>query len=59
MRRQILNEKREKHISGCCPGHDDFPNSVYRSNRSKRARARSIKLEHRYARRVAKQRKGE
>lgn len=38
----------------CCPGHDDYPNDTYRSNRSIRARARDIKKEHRHARRVKK-----
>jgi hypothetical protein len=39
---------------GCCPGHDTWPNEVYKNRRSIRARARDIKREHRYVRRVLK-----
>ena len=35
-----------------CPGHDTWPCETYSNRRSKRARARDKKLEHRYARRV-------
>ena len=38
--------------SSCCPGHDTWPCETYSNRRSKRARARDKKLEHRYARRV-------
>lgn len=40
---------------GCCPGHDKFPNDSYNSRRSKKARARDIKKEHRMVRRILKQ----
>lgn len=40
----------------CCPGHDKFPGDTYRNNRSKRARSRGIKKEHRYVRRIKKTR---
>ncbi len=55
MRRQILEVKRMKHVCGCCPGHDDYPTEKYSNNRSMRARARDIKLEHQHARSAAKQ----
>jgi hypothetical protein len=55
MRREILQHKRMKIISGCCPGHDDWPRETYRGKRSKHARSRDIKKEHRYARRKTKQ----
>jgi len=51
MKREILKFKRGLDISGCCPGHDDWPHETYSSNRSKRARARDIGKEHRYVRR--------
>ena len=40
---------------GCCPGHDKFPNETYNSRRSKKARSRDIKKEHRVVRRILKQ----
>lgn len=52
MRREILNWRRGD--CGCCPGHDKFPNEVYSSNRSKRARSRDKALEHRVVRRIVK-----
>jgi hypothetical protein len=39
---------------GCCPGHDTFPSETYRSRRSKKARSRDKKLEHRYIRSLLK-----
>lgn len=54
MRRDILQHHRHKDISGCCPGHDAWPVECYRNNRSKRARSKCIKREHRNARRVSK-----
>lgn len=53
MKREILKLKR--HVCGCCPGHDDYPNESYKSSRSKHARSRDIKKEHRHARRVQRQ----
>lgn len=53
MKREIKNIKPL--CSGCCPGHDEYPDSTYSSNRSKRARSRSIACEHRHARRFIKQ----
>jgi hypothetical protein len=35
---------------GCCPGHDKFPRSTYRSRRSKRARAEARRIAHKRAR---------
>jgi len=52
MRREIENIKSPRQLDACCPGHDDWPNDVYRNRRSIRARARDIKREHRFARRV-------
>lgn len=37
----------------CCPGHDMWPTDTYSSNRSKRARSRDKKKEHKYARTLA------
>lgn len=54
MKREILTFRRMKHVSGCCPGHDDYPTEKYRNNRSTRARSRDKKKEHRHARRVIK-----
>jgi hypothetical protein len=48
MRREL--DTLHKNHSGCCPGHDDFPNDVYRNNRSKRARSRDKKREHKFVR---------
>lgn len=36
-------------LGGCCPGHDIFPNDTYENRRSKKARSRDKKLEHRLA----------
>lgn len=54
MKREILNHKQSLFISGCCPGHDDWPVDTYRSRRSKKARARSKQKEHQYVRTLAK-----
>lgn len=51
MKREIVEIRQP---GSCCPGHDDFPGDTYRNNRSKRARARGIKREHRYVRRIKK-----
>lgn len=40
--------------SGCCPGHDKFPNDTYSSRRSHQARARDIKSEHQLVRQIHK-----
>lgn len=53
MRREIKDIKQN--VSPCCPGHDKFPCETYRSNRSKRARSKGIKMEHRYVRRKKKE----
>ena len=37
-------------IERCCPGHDTFPTETYNNRRSKKARSRDKKLEHRMAR---------
>ncbi len=37
----------------CCPGHDKWPHDTYKSNRSKRARSRDKKREHKLARTIA------
>lgn len=55
MRREIYDIKSAKQMDACCPGHDDWPRGSYSNNRSKRARARDIKKEHRYVRRVKNQ----
>lgn len=48
MKRELLNFKRG--VSGCCPGHDQFPCETYNNNRSKRARSRDKKREHQLVR---------
>jgi hypothetical protein len=55
MKREIKEIARLEQFCGCCPGHDIFPDETYSSRRSKRARARDIKKEHRYVRRKTKQ----
>ncbi len=52
MKREITTHR--PHVSGCCPGHDEFPNDSYRNRRSKKARARDIKREHKAARSIAR-----
>lgn len=52
MRRQI--EQLRRGDSGCCPNHDTFPNDTYRNNRSKRARARDKRKEHKMVRTLLK-----
>jgi len=52
VKRQIL--EIEPHPSDCCPGHDKWPNETYRNRRSKKARSRDKKKEHRYVRRMSK-----
>lgn len=54
MRREIFNFMLPSSICGCCPGHDIYPNSTYRSRRSKHARSRDKKVEHQHARSIAK-----
>jgi hypothetical protein len=52
MKREILQTKRMKHISGCCPGHDTYPVEAYNSRRSQKARSRDKKSEHQAARSI-------
>ena len=52
MKREIVEVTK---VFCCCPGHDNFPNETYKSNRSKRARSRDIKIKHRYVRRILSQ----
>lgn len=54
MKRDIYATKRMKIVSGCCPGHDDYPMETYRSKRSKHARSRDKKIEHQHARSILK-----
>ena len=54
MKRDILLVKRGKHVSGCCPGHDTFPDDTYKNHRSIHARSRDKKLEHQVARSILK-----
>jgi hypothetical protein len=56
MKRELKDIHILKYFNcGCCPGHDRYPDEVYRSNRSKKARSKGKKIEHRYVRRVKKQ----
>lgn len=52
MKREIKNVKLGRHFGGCCPGHDTYPDDSYANGRSKEARSRDKKKEHRHARRV-------
>lgn len=54
MKREIL-DITGKVPGRCCPGHDIFPAETYSNNRSKRARSRDKKIEHRYVRRFKEQ----
>ena len=54
MKRELKYIKRVRHVNGCCPGHDDFPDEAYRNRKSKRARSKGKKREHRYVRRIRK-----
>jgi hypothetical protein len=54
MKRELKDLKRERTVSGCCPGHDDFPAGSYANRRSKKARAMGKAIEHRRVRRVKK-----
>lgn len=50
MKREIFDIRHN--VSGCCPGHDDYPDDVYGNRRSTKARAKGIKREHKYVRTV-------
>lgn len=52
MKREILTF--DQRVSGCCPGHDKFPDDVYGSRRSIKARARGKQTEHQTVRARAK-----
>lgn len=55
MKREILDAiPHNWNITGCCPGHDVYPDDTYSSRRSKKARARDKKKEHQHARSIAK-----
>lgn len=56
MKREILKLKLGCMIGGCCPGHDVWPTETYKNRRSEKARSRDKGREHRYVRRVMKQR---
>lgn len=51
MKRELTEITHLKHVSGCCPGHDDFPCETYKNRRSKKRRAKDKAREHRYVRR--------
>lgn len=55
MRRELFGVKLARCVCGCCPGHDAFPSETYKNRRSKKARSRAKKEEHRYVRRVLNQ----
>ena len=52
MKREI--RKIHPKCADCCPGHDTYPNDTYSNVRSKRARSKGKKKEHREVRRNAK-----
>lgn len=49
MKREIMDVYEP---GSCCPGHDKYPSDTYKNRRSKAQRSKSIKKEHRHARRV-------
>ena len=52
MKREISLVAGALKDSRCCPGHEMWPCETYANRRSKRARSRDKKREHRYARHV-------
>jgi len=55
MKREYKDIHLLKQLNWCCPGHDTYPCDTYRNNKSKRARSRDKKKEHRYVRRYKRQ----
>ena len=54
MKRELLQQEGNRGCDcWCCPGHDKWPNETYKNNRSKRARSRDKKKEHKLARTIA------
>lgn len=53
MKREI--HKFVKHASGCCPGHDSYPNDTYGNRSSWKARSKGKTLEHKRVRTGVKQ----
>lgn len=53
MKREV-DQIYEHHHSVCCPGHDKFPKETYSSRRSKKARSRDKKKEHKFVRTLVK-----
>jgi hypothetical protein len=54
MQRQLMQFDGHSADCWCCPGHDKFPDQTYKNNRSKRARSRDIKKEHKIVRTLFK-----
>lgn len=52
MKREIKQLKVIEHP--CCPGHDTWPTECYGNNRSKKARSRDKKKEHKFVRTLSK-----
>lgn len=52
MKRQIFQFHRGG--CSCCPGHDNYPGESYKNRRSKKARVKGKKIEHKYARTLLK-----
>lgn len=52
MKRDLLKIRRGD--SGCCPGHDTYPDDSYKNRRSKKARARGKQMEHKLVRQLHK-----
>lgn len=53
MKREIITLKGRK-VSGCCPGHDKYPNDVYKTRLSRKRRRELIKVEHQHVRQMVK-----
>lgn len=52
MKREIKLLKRG--VSGCCPGHDDYPNDTYKTHASRKARSKHKTVEHKHVRTIIK-----
>lgn len=52
MKRELLTLRRGD--SGCCPGHDTFPDHAYANRRSQRARRRDRRIENQLVRTLRK-----
>lgn len=50
MKRELKQVKPRQ--DECCPGHDTWPSDTYKNRRSKKARSKGKKKEHKYVRSI-------